>query len=290
MRTSVLSRSVIAAATLAIGSMALVAAPATAAPADVSRAQVLAAASAIRAETSADPAKHARGTRDALRVLSNRACSVDTDHFATLLTYAAPIQPTAKVDGLVVTAVILRLDFLVAGAAAEDTARVCTFGALTSTGGADTLTGTSSLTFGRTAAAALSGGVSITGPIVYGLDDEDAPSYEAQFSATGSADTTFTTTTSTKVATPKSKAAIKAAKKAYANKLKSAKASYTKAIKKAGKSKSKKTTAKKAYAAKKTAAKITYTRATATFKIVTTNGKRVENQPFSVAAAVTSDF
>lgn len=269
MNTTLLSRSVLTVAALGLGSAALAAVPAQAAATDVTRGQVLTATTALRAEPDPDPDTFSAATNKAVRVLANRACSVDQDSELQFSSLGTAVEQNPVVDGLVVTAVIFPADFGRDG----DSPHTCTFAALATINSDYSLTGSATLSAGRSSTSRLSGHVFATPPINNAYDQ---PAESMEVSATGRAGVTITTTTPTKVSTPKTSAEKKAAKKAYAKKLKAAKKAYTKAGKNAK--------AKKAYAKKTAAAKAAYKKAIATSRIVNVTKTQTESRPFAVSA------
>jgi len=277
MRTSLLSRSVIAVATLGIGSVALAAVPASAATASgITRDQVLAAAAGVRSEPVSVEGQYSPSTDRALRVLANRACSIDRDGTQLIIGFLADATDAgASADGVVVTAVIADL------AGQSEGYKGCSFGALATTDGAFTLSG--SATLGSAAPVALSGDAFATAPVIFNAEGEGAFAPPA-FTASGSATRSFDVTTSTKVKDKKTKSEKKAAKTTYAKRLAAAKKSYQKALDKAGKSKSKKAKAKKAYSAKRATARAAYKYAIAGYKIVKKTTQQTETRPFTVSA------
>jgi hypothetical protein len=268
MPTSILVRSAVAVASLAIGSAVLVAAPANAAPSDITRAQVLDAVAGVRAEPDVTQGNYSPGTARALRVLANRACSVDPDGLEIVVrTLAEPVEPGRSADGLAVIAVISPVETI------DDplTFRACAFGAVAATSGGATLSGTATLS--GSAPVALAGDVTAT-PGEALQNSSPLP----VFTASGASTVTTTSTATVKIAkTTKQK---RAAKKAYDKVLSAAKKSYSKALRKAGGSKSKKAAAWKAYATKKAKAKATYRSAIAA-------GYKVVETPNSVATPFT---
>lgn len=311
MRTSLLSRSVIATASLAVASVALAAVPASAgAPSDITRQQVLAAASAVRAEPNPSAIMISPATSRALRVLTNRACSIDPDgdEFA-VLSLSEATAGGQSADGVVVTALVVKADIanLITslsdieetpdGVDPGDFLRICSFGVLTTTAASSTLAGTATIGGATPAGYSLAGEVFVT-PASNFKDfaaligsGEEAPTeldlsvIAPKLTATGNAVRTFDVSTTKKISTPKSTKQKKAAKKAYNKKLKSAKAAYVKALDKARTTKKKKS-AKKAYAAKRASAKAAYKRAVATSRTVTTVTKQSASTPFTVTAQV----
>lgn len=281
MRLSVLSRPVVAGAALAVGSAVLAAVPATATTAaDITRDQVLNAAKLVRADPNAaagDPSKLKPTTARAVRVLANRACSVNFDDEITLQAFALPIESDEVVDGLAVLALVLDPNNL-----SDMSGRMCAFGVLAPMKSSATLSGTAQVTTSDTRRYALSGDVfaspgrSFTaGAVPFDLEN-------LALTASGNATTSVKTTTAKTVKTPKTKAQKKAAKKKYNAALKSAKKAYDKDLKKAGSSKSKKASAKKAYDKKKSAAKAAYKKRTATKKIVKVTSVKKTPTPFTV--------
>lgn len=294
MRSSFLSRSVIAAASLAIGSAALAATPANAASTSgITRDMVLTATAGVRAAANTDDGWSFATGRAIDRIVS-RACGMEFDSENHLDGVQANPVTAGNVDGIFLSANVHEYND-----AGEGSRRQCTFAVLTTTDTNFVLSGNASVSVTSqpysesevvlplattTATPTLAGDVFVTGPIM--TPEATAVVTAASFSAAGNATRPFTVTTQQKVATPKSKAAKKAAKKSYSKKLKSAKKAYTKAIDKAGKNKSKKAAAKKAYAAKRAAAKTAYDAAVATSKVITVTTPQAENRPFSVNAAL----
>lgn len=270
MNTTLLSRSVLAVAALGVGSAVLAAVPATAATSDVTRGQVLTATTALRAEPDPDPGTFSPATNKAVRVLANRACSVDQDSELHFTSVGATVEQNPVVDGLVVTAVIYPADLLQGSGGLP---RICTFAALATVNGNYSLNGSATLTAGRSSTSQLSGHVFVTRPINNAYDQ---PADSMEVSAAGRAGMIITTTTPTKVSTPKTSAEKKAAKRAYAKKLKSARKAYDKAGRTA--------TAKKAYAKKKASAMAAYKKAIATSRIVNVTKTQTESRPFAVSA------
>lgn len=316
MRKSILSRSVIALATLSLGPLALAAVPASAAaPSDITRQQVLAAASAVRAESSLSALLISPATSRALRVLANRACSIDPDgeEFA-VLSLSEATAGGQSADGVVVSALVVTADIAnlitsftaieepPAGVEIGDFLRLCSFGVLTATAGSSTLAGTATIGGETPQSFGISGEVFVTPPSNFkdfesllGISSEDeeepaGPDFSAiapKLTATGNAVRTFDVPGSSTVVTPKTTQQMKAAKATYDKKLKSAKAGHKKAVKKAGSSKSKKKAAKKAYAKKQAAAKTAYQKAVAPSNVlVSTMTKNSESTPFTLTAQV----
>lgn len=281
MNKSVLSRSVIALASFAIGAAALAAVPASAATAaDITRDQVLNAAKLVRADYAADlddPTDYSPATNRALRVLANRACSINYDDEASIYAMGLPVNSGESVDGLLGYAMILDLSN------PDMSGRVCFFGALAPIGSSSTLSGTAKLTTSSTRTYPLSGDVFVSPGRSFSLTG-DTPFAEADlaFSASGTATKTLKTTTTKTVKTPKTTAQKKSAKKKYDAALKSAKKAYDKALNKAGSNKSKKAAAKKAYSKKKAAAKATYKKRIATSKVVKVTTVTKTPAPFDV--------
>lgn len=310
----------IALATLSLGSLALAAVPASAAaPSDITRQQVLAAASAVRAEPSPSALLISSTTSRALRVLTNRACSIDPDgeEFA-VLSLSEATAPGQSADGVVVTALVVKADVAnlitsftaieepPAGVEIGDFLRLCSFGVLAPTAGSSTLTGTATIGGEAPAPFTLAGEVFVTPPtnttdfsfitdLISSTDEESAEAalevaaaiIAPTFTATGNAVRTFDVPATSMVSTPKTAAQQKAAKATYDKKLKSAKAAYAKAAKKAGSSKAKRKAAKKAHAAKRAAAKAAYQQAVAaSSQLVASTTKSSESSPFSVTTQV----
>lgn len=286
MRTSILSRSVIALATLAITSAALTVAPANAAtPAGVTRGDVLATASAVRAETTDDPSDYSPATQRLLRKLALSTCHVDAEGGESVLAFlAVPVESGRHADGLMASAFIYTPG---AGPHDDGAFRACSFGALATASAGSVLSGTATLTGSTTIASRLSGDVFMTPVMIDATaedDQQEAPL--PSFSATGESAQSTTTTTSTKTWTPKTAKQKKAAKKSYATKLKAAKKTYQKALKRACHDKGKKSKAKRAYDKKKASAKRSYKRAIAkTSTIIRNTRTTVTKTPFNVAAS-----
>lgn len=273
MRTSNLSRSLIAAASLAVGSMAITAVPATAAPSAVTRAEVLAVAAAVRAETpTASPGAYSAGTLQAIQALADKACSVELNpgHEAYGVA-AASVQAGQGADGLVVHANIR---------GPQGAVHRCSFGAVASTAGSSALSGSAALG-PAPISTGLSGEVTVTPPI---FASSSNPGDYPVFRTSGQSTQTTKTVTSKKQSTPKSSKQKKYAKKKYVKRIKAAKKSYAKALKKAGGSKSNKAAAKKSYVKKRSIAKASYRKAIAKFKIVKKTSVRNTSTPFDLSA------
>lgn len=283
MTTSLLSRTVMAAAALGISAGALAAVPAQAATTKVTRAQVLAAATSLRADNPADPDSYSSGTRALLRTLSNSVCSVDPATEFVLQSFAGPTTSRSSADGLIVTAVILSLDALEDQPDDDPGGRLCTFGALATRDSSAVLSGKATIEYQQTVVSRLSGPVSITGPILHTLSQiPDDPA--ATFTAAGNALKTTTSSKTVKITDKKSAAEKKAAKKKYATKLKAAKKAYAKALKKAGSNKAKKSAAKRTYAAKKASLKSSYKYSIANYLLVKQTRVSRSSHPFNVDA------
>lgn len=285
MRPSIMSRSMITLATLAITSGALTATSATAAaPAGVTRGEVLAAATAIRADTG-NPFEYSPATQHTLRVLALKVCDVDARIGQSLMAiFASPIESRDNVDGLATWAIVYT-----PGIGLDDPPLLqgCSFGSLATTSAGDVMSGTSTLAGSRTISSRLSGNVFTTPPMIdetAGPDEEDAPL--PAFSAEGDSVRSTTTTTSTKVVTPKTAKQKKAAKKIYLKKFMSIKKAYAKALEKAGSNRSERSKARKVYDKKFRAAKKAYRAAVAkTSKVVKNSKTTVKKSPFDVSAS-----
>lgn len=285
MRTTILSRVVIAVATIGISAGVLAATP-THAAGGVARALVLDASIAIGAEApNTRPDRYAPSTKQALRALTNPVCGVDTSSELVVTTNAAPTESADGAEGLTVIASIMALN----GALPEDQMRICAFGAIATQNAAFSLNGTATLDYGRTVVSRLSGGTTVTGPIHIKLSpapDAPAPPMVLTFATHGSASHTTTTARTVRVPDPKSKAAQKAAKATYTQALAAAKKKYKKALTKAGSSTTKKTAAKRAYAAKKKSLKASYTFVVANYAFVKQTQRSTSTAPFQLNAVI----
>lgn len=280
MRTSLLSRSVIAVASAAIGSALLVAAPAQAAgPPVINHDLILKLTKAFRAQDN-DPS-----LQSAFEAVISRGCHFTFAGDNSIQSGSIQTLPTAaSVDGF-----LLGFDLREVDDQQVQTDRTCVFAVLTPATRGSALSGTSILSATSSApgaqpiqrASALNGEVYFTAPINLPVDTFLR---SASIVATGDVTSQYTSTTTEKVPTPKSKAQKKAAKAKYSKQLKSAKKAYTKAVKKAGSNKGKKTAAKKAYNKKVTAAKATYATAIATFKVTKKTTTQIDRLPFTVSA------
>lgn len=296
MRTSILARSVIAIASLAIGSAALVAAPATAATSSgVTREMVLTLTKDVRAAKAANVAYPFMVGRTINRMAS-RVCDFHFDRGNWHLGWSIEaINAGSSVDGVLIS---IRLSDAADDKQEFPVRRQCTFAALTTTDARFALSGNATITALSQTPSAGSGPAATLTTVKSALADDvfvtepldglpPSTFVSATFSSTGNATRPVNVTTNVKVAISKSAAVKKAAKNAYDKKLKTAKKTYTKALKKAGKSKKIKAAAKKVYNKKKATAKTAYTKAIATtFKIVPRTIASAENRPFSVTTAV----
>lgn len=267
----VMSRSIIVSASLAVASAAITALPAAAAPSAVTRAEVLAVAAAVRAETpTASPGAYSAGTLQAIQALADKACSVELNpgHEAYGVG-AASVQAGQGADGLVVHANIR---------GPQGAVHRCSFGAVASTADSSALSGSALL---GQVPSSLSGEVTVTPPI---FASSSNPGDYPAFRTSGQSIQTIKTVTSKKQSTPKSSKQKKYAKKKYVKRIKSAKKSYAKALKRAGGSKSNKAAAKKSYVKKRSTAKASYRKAIAKFKIVKKTTVRRTGTPFDLSA------
>ncbi|MFI5429517.1 hypothetical protein [Aeromicrobium sp. UC242_57] len=153
-----MSRSLIALASLALASAAL-AVPASAAASDISRSQILHALDMVRddpAVSGGNPYAASPATNRALRVLANRACSVNHDKEVVFASVGLPVAPGDSADGLLVMSMIADpssiLSMIGGSPSAEMSGRYCFFGALAATGSSATLSGTAKLTTASTKA------------------------------------------------------------------------------------------------------------------------------------------
>lgn len=291
MRPSVMSRAAVAIAALGVASATLIS-PASAAASDINRDQVLSALLLVRNDpeaSSGNPNATLPGTSRALRVLANRACSVDYDDEAVGFSFALPAEAGGSADGLLVLSYILDSSSAVPPVPTPTmSGRVCIFGALATADPAATLSGTATVTTSSAKSYQLSRNVFVTPGRSFSFNASDpTPPFDPRnlaFTAAGNATTSIKVTTHKTIKTPKTAAQKKAAKKQYSAALKSAKKSYDKALKKAGSSKSKKAAAKKAYDKKKAAAKSAYKKRIATSKVVKVTTIKKTPRPFNLRA------
>lgn len=247
MRSSLLTRSAVTVATLAIGSVTLAAAPASADTVGTSRLTVL---SIADGERTGGPFSN----DDDVDALVEKVCAIgDAEYYYGI----SPTYEANGVDGFLVQAAVRIGD--------TDVASNCTFAAFAATRPSSTMSGTATISLREPAVIdaerlvaadaaprhdfALSGEVYVTAPV-------DDIGYEDAAIATASGAVTTTeasTSTTSRVVTPKSTERKRAAYKAYNRTLDKAQAKLAKALKKADGS-SKKTAARKAYAARKKAA------------------------------------
>lgn len=297
MRRSILSRSVIAAATLAVGSAAFAAVPATAASGNgVTRQEVLAAASALRADSAQriDPSATTQATLDALAA---KVCGRKV-----LDTFAQPVETPGSVDGLAVTSLVAATDANPTGSGSSSrvAATSCSFSALATLDGRATFSGEahvfSASDFGpigieTTFSAAgqpaftsnvysLSSNVFVSPALVE--SGYSGSNIEAEGLVKGP--DSQRVLTSVKIADKKSKAEKKAAKKAYSKRIKAIKKSYDKAKRRAGSSAAKKTVARMTYTTRKASAKAAYRYAVADYKLVNQRTTVADERRFAVEA------
>lgn len=282
MRTTILTRSAIAVATLAVASAALVAAPAQAATTNgITRGEVLAAANEARTSPTTDGPV----PTTAVEALAAKSCGVTTSEVLDAI--VSPVSTPDSVDGLTVTAL------LSAGPSGSEgpSSRTCTFAAAAAVGGGTTLSGEAivgTYSFDESFQTPAIQTFRLTGdvfasPAFTSTSTFAITAFTADGLATGQPSKRVLTLT--KKFDKKTKADKKAAKKAYAKRLKAAKKSYAKALKKAGSTRSKKAAARAAYTARRSSAKKAYSYAIADFKYVKTRSKQADGIRFSVSAS-----
>ena len=274
MRSSILTRSAVAVVSLAVGSVALAAAPAsagTASDSGTTRQTVL---------TIADSARQGDPLSDEALALVARVCKIGIDDGRDI-----DLQPTYDpdgVDGFLVQALI--------EPEGSSSSRACTFAALATIRPLSTMTGTATVSAEQfdvldvQRAAAPSHDFTVSGD-VYVTTPVDDISYGDYGSATATGDVVVTeasTTTSSRVVTPKSTTHKRAAYTAYHRTIDTAQAKLARALKKADGSSSKKASARKTYSARKKAAKSRLHEALkGDLTIVVTENPRTTTTPFT---------
>lgn len=281
MRISASSRSAVTVTALVAGALvsAIVtsaAAVAASAP-GVTRESVLAVAGALRAR----PGSMDAATTMLVTSMTASACSV-TGGETVAYVEARATAAVAGADGVLVLSAIRT----------SGGGRTCDFAAVAATDVGATLTGTATITGSmvrdpkastsvpRTNVDPLSGTVAVTTPVagtIGGLFPRST-----SFTTTGSASRTVTIPSSRTVVVDRTAAEVAAAKKAYAQRVKKAKKTLSKA------SGSRRAAARKTFKARKAAALATYRRAVAPVSVVrptTTTG--TDTRSFSLGATAT---
>ncbi|REK73042.1 hypothetical protein DX116_05495 [Aeromicrobium endophyticum] len=281
----------IAAATLAVGSAAFAAVPATAATASgVTRGEVLAAASALRADR-AQQIDPSAPTQSALDVLAAKVCGPNV-----LETFAQPVETPNSVDGLAVTSLVPT----VTDSSSRIPTTSCSFTAIATLDGRATFSGEAHVfsannfgPIGIESTISAAGQPSFTSN-VYSLSsnvfvspaviESGYSAYNIQAEGLVKGPDSQRVLTSVKIADKKSKAEKKAAKKAYSKRTKAIKKSFAKAKRKAGSNAEKKAVARMTYATRRASAKAAYRYAVADYKLVNQRTKVADERRFLVKA------